>query len=258
MYLACRDDLLSPSSFDEKFKLASELGFDALELHGSNIWGREKEICKARDKGAVFSNIAAGFWGSLADKRKAEREKACLQIKHFLTFSAEIGAAGVIIIPFWGLPFSPFTPRSKIEFAGREFGQQMNELCETAEKLSLDIFLEPVNRYESPMFNSLEEMADLIERIACPNLKLLADFFHMNIEESSLAQSILRWGKLIGMVHLADSNRLPPGYGHLDFSKPVRQLREIAFDGCLSFECRGEINEEMLRNGVKCIRSQII
>ena len=74
--LACRDDLLMPYEIEKKYELALELGFDAIELHGSNIWTNEQKIIKAYEQGIKFSNIAAGFCGSLVDKRISEQKKA--------------------------------------------------------------------------------------------------------------------------------------------------------------------------------------
>jgi sugar phosphate isomerase/epimerase len=66
---------------------------------------------------------------------------------------------------------------------------------------------------------------------------VMADFFHMNIEELDLTASIRRAGPWIGHVQLADSSRLEPGTGHLDFAAPFQALAEAGFDGYLALEC---------------------
>ncbi len=252
--LSCRDDLLSPLSIKDKFTLARKLGFEAIELHGSNVWGREKEILAAYRDGVIFSNIAAGYWGSLADSRPSEGEKAYNSACYLLRFAAEIGARGLVVIPFWGWPFSPLGPLAEVSLPEEKMIGYLRGLAELAEKLKVKVFLEPVNRYESPVFNRLEEMSTLISRIDRPALKILADFFHMNIEEESIAESIRRSGSLIGLVHLADSNRLAPGEGHTDFRKPLESLEQAGFAGYLSFECRGKIDASMLAKGAKYIK----
>jgi sugar phosphate isomerase/epimerase len=66
----------------------------------------------------------------------------------------------------------------------------------------------------------------------------MADFFHMGIEEADIAASIRATGQHIVYVHVADSNRLQPGRGHLDFRPGFRALKEIGYDGPLAIECR--------------------
>ena len=66
----------------------------------------------------------------------------------------------------------------------------------------------------------------------------MADFFHMGIEEVDLAASIRAGGELVAYVHVADSNRLQPGKGHLDFTPGFAALKEVGYDGYLGIECR--------------------
>jgi sugar phosphate isomerase/epimerase len=98
------------------------------------------------------------------------------------------------------------------------------------------LMFEPLNRYESNLVNSLSDAAALLQRHEAP-VPLLADLFHMNIEEADLAAAIRAdaWG--IGHVHFADSNRRPVGLGHTDMAPVVAALRDIGYDGYVSAEC---------------------
>ncbi|HIE28020.1 TPA: sugar phosphate isomerase/epimerase, partial [Candidatus Poribacteria bacterium] len=79
------------------------------------------------------------------------------------------------------------------------------------------------------------------------NIKIMADFFHMNIEEEDIAQSLKQAASYVQHVHLADSTRLLPGYGHTDFKKPFAVLKEIGYDKYMALECSipGEPQEEL-------------
>jgi sugar phosphate isomerase/epimerase len=66
----------------------------------------------------------------------------------------------------------------------------------------------------------------------------MADFFHMNIEEADIAKSIEDAGSYIMHVHLADSNRLLPGYGHTDFKSGFNALKKINYRNFMALECR--------------------
>ncbi len=65
---------------------------------------------------------------------------------------------------------------------------------------------------------------------------VMADTYHMNIEERSLPEAIRETGELLNHVHLSDSNRLAPGWGHIDFGEILRTLQEIGYGRYLAFE----------------------
>ena len=65
----------------------------------------------------------------------------------------------------------------------------------------------------------------------------MADLFHMNIEEASIAGSLTEYKDYVGHVHLADSNRLLPGHGHIDFVAAFAALQANGFSGYMALEC---------------------
>jgi sugar phosphate isomerase/epimerase len=69
-------------------------------------------------------------------------------------------------------------------------------------------------------------------------VSILADTYHMNIEEDAPCAALRSVADLLGAVHLSDSNRHQPGTGHVPFAAIVATLHDIGFDGVLSVECR--------------------
>lgn len=100
----------------------------------------------------------------------------------------------------------------------------------------LEALIEPLNRYECRFINTASEALEFIRRNGLHNSRVLLDTFHMNIEESSLADAIRKTGKMLGHVHVADSNRRAPGYGHIAFNEVFDALGEIEYGGFLSLE----------------------
>jgi len=98
------------------------------------------------------------------------------------------------------------------------------------------LLVEPLNRYESNLLNRIEQGLDLIQRTGSKNVKILADCFHMNIEESSIGGSIQRAGDMVGHVHLSDSNRCAAGLGHMDYADISGALSSIGYHGFVSME----------------------
>jgi len=112
----------------------------------------------------------------------------------------------------------------------------LRECAIFAQEDNVKLTLEPVNRYESNFINTLQEGVEFIRRVNVPNLGLLADTFHMNIEESSIYKSLTQAKEYITHIHVADSNRWAPGFGHLDFSKVFATLKEIGYQDYISAE----------------------
>jgi sugar phosphate isomerase/epimerase len=112
----------------------------------------------------------------------------------------------------------------------------LQALGEHAKPFGVPLIYEPLNRYETNLCNTVEAGMRLLERLSTDNVVLLADLFHMNIEEADLAAAIRTGGRRIGHVHFVDSNRRPAGCGHLDFAPIAAALNEIGYQGFASAE----------------------
>jgi 5-keto-L-gluconate epimerase len=112
----------------------------------------------------------------------------------------------------------------------------LSQFAHLAEGMGVRVLLEPLNRYECNNVNSLPEGLSLIAETGAANLYLLADTFHMNIEDVDMAANLRAAGNRLGYVHLADSNRQAPGRGHTDFAPLVAALRAIGYKGYVSAE----------------------
>ena len=98
------------------------------------------------------------------------------------------------------------------------------------------LIYEPLNRYETNLCNTLAAGVQLLEGMHDRQVVLLADLFHMNIEEQDLAAAIRAAGPYVGHVHFVDSNRRAAGAGHLDYAAIASALRAIDYRGYLSAE----------------------
>ena len=114
--------------------------------------------------------------------------------------------------------------------------EALQECSAVAAEEGVRFALEPLNRYETDLIHTVEDGLELIRRVGAENFGLLLDTFHMNIEEPSIEGSIRACGERIFHFHVADSNRWPPGAGHLDFRSILSTLREAGYDGYVSGE----------------------
>jgi sugar phosphate isomerase/epimerase len=112
----------------------------------------------------------------------------------------------------------------------------LNQLGPRAHAHGVPLLYEPLNRYETNLFNTLSEATEFLETLNTRNVKLLADLFHMNMEEVDLAESIRTAGSRIGHVHFADSNRRAMGFGHTPAKHIAQALMDVGYNGFVSGE----------------------
>ena len=110
--------------------------------------------------------------------------------------------------------------------------KSMREIIKTAEACGVTYCVEAVNRFETCIINTAAEALAYIEEIDSPNIGVLLDTYHMNIEENSIGDAI----RLVGAdrmknFHTGENNRTAPGRGHLDWDEIFGALAEIGYKG---------------------------
>jgi len=113
----------------------------------------------------------------------------------------------------------------------------VQRIAERAHELGLRLAIEVLNRYESHLLNTSEEAVRFVEEVGAPNVGILLDAYHMNIEEADLGSAIRSAGEHLFLFHAADSNRQAVGRGHTDFAGVMRALKDIGYDGTIVIEC---------------------
>lgn len=116
------------------------------------------------------------------------------------------------------------------------FVEMARDLCQYALSRSVTLILEPVNRYEIDFINTVEEGVRLMNKVAMPNMMLMPDIFHMNIEDKLIGPELRKYIQYIKYIHFADSNRRAPGQGHINFEEIFNSLRQAAYEGWISVE----------------------
>ena len=115
----------------------------------------------------------------------------------------------------------------------------MRPLVDCADKKGVVLLLEAINRYETALLNSAQAVLDFIDRkLGNPQcVGVLWDLFHANIEDVDYERCADTLGARLRHIHLADSNRMFPGYGHTDIPHILKYIREKGYGEYASFEC---------------------
>jgi len=241
---ALQHHLTGYESYMDSFQMAKEIGFDGVEVthFGKPLDATAAaELRRASDAaGLEISAICGGYrhWIGHFDEEKRLEAVAdiCVSLRHI----AEIGANGLIAPAAFGM-FSrrlpPFTPPRDEQGDREALTDSLKRIAEAAEKYNVVLYLEPLNRYEDHMINTVEQAVSLIQAVGSRHLQVIADFFHMNVEEADIVRTIETSINYVGYFHLADSNRFLPGHGHTDFASALLRLKDLQFKGFLSLEC---------------------
>ena len=221
------------------FEVAARLGYQGVELHVRNPADIDarlvRRLMQRHDMQipTIGTGLAAGEDGlTFADPDPSVRQLALGRIKEHIALAAEVGSA-VTVGLMWGRVGNDAAQRPGRLAAALDCLQRC---CRAAAEAEVTILFEPLNRFESDYPNSLAEAADVIAMANAFNMRLLADTFHMNIEEADMCASLRAVSHLLGHIHLADSNRQAPGKGHSDINGIVHTLREVGYRGWLAFE----------------------
>ena len=217
---------------------ASKLGFDAIEIFPPaanviDIAGLQGLLDHHELQVAAFGTGAGMLihkW-SLTHADAAIRHEAREFIRAMIDLAGGFGAPA-ILGSMQGRHDGDVTREQAIAW----LTEALEDLGEHAAQHGQPLLYEFLNRYETNLFNRVEPTAKFLRGLKTRNVKILADLFHMNIEEAELDEAIIAGGDLIGHVHFADSNRQAVGFGHTIMAPVIEALREIGYCGYLSAE----------------------
>ena len=220
-------------SLADSLAMASGFGYDGVELAV-----RDPALVDWKTVEAMLSRIhlavpAIGTGQaylddglSLTSPDETNRRKAVERFRSHLALGERLGSA-VILGLIRGGREGDVPARAK---------RLMQSLRECADAMHTPVLIEPLNRYECDLLENIRTLTHFLDELNLPQVGILFDTFHANIEEPSLEASLLLARRHLKHVHFADSNRLYPGGGHTDFYGFLRTLGMIGYDGWISME----------------------
>lgn len=209
------------------------LGYDGVELALRYASQVDLSLVKQRlaatglgipciSTGQIFAADHLYFTHPEAGVRDQTVERVIEMIRLAAEFGAKVNTGRVRGVIHDGEP--PNTARQR-------YIDCIQRCADIAEPLGVELIVEPVNRYEVNFINNCTEGLDIVRETRRRCVKLMPDTFHMNIEDASFKDAILAARDLIGYFHVADSNRLAPGWGHIPFDDIFDALDQISYDG---------------------------
>ena len=217
---------------------AARLGFDAVEIFPSSAESLDVSELTAllgRHELRVAAVGTGAGWVvrklTLTHADTAVRRDAMLFIRSIIDLAGRFSAPAII-----GSMQGRWEAGVSREQALGYLAEALNELGEHAASHRVPLLYEPLNRYETNLWNRLGDTAAWLRSLATSNVRLLADLFHMNIEEANTPGALRQAGALVGHVHFADSNRRAIGMGQTSVEPIIAALNGIGYEGYLSAE----------------------
>lgn len=221
------------------FPKAKECDFDGVEI--SFVSGPET-IDIPRMRGEldrlgldVYCSTGLSPATDITSLDKSIREAGIAYLRLCLETAQRLGSpilGGVTYAPW--LHFPP--PSEDLREYRNRSAAALREVAVIAGDMGVTLTLEILNRFETFMFNTVDEASAFLQQIDHPAVQLQLDTYHMNMEEDSLKQAILDAGDMIGHFHCAASNRKLPGQGHIDWGAIMAALDAANYQGGLVIE----------------------
>ncbi len=217
------------------------LGFDILEVNAGTIARmspeeRRRLRARAEEKSLELSYcIGLTADHDVSSESESVRRSGVDFLKDMARAIGEMGGGKLsgIIYSYWPATIA------KAEEKPRRLEKSvasMREAIKVAEDEGAFFNVEVVNRFEQFLLNTCEEGLAYVDRVGSPNLKLLLDTYHMNIEEDDICAAIKKAGTSLGHFHLGENNRKPPGYGHIPWVRIGETLRAMNYNGSIVME----------------------
>jgi len=243
MKLACQEGMVPGLNFEEKLRKLEGYGFEGVELNGALLLtpeGLTERRAALRNSPVKAASICGGNGCELVHPDKARRQRCADALKKLVEIAGELGATGPITVPIFNsndrVPdLSPFKSRAQLE--KELLIAMLQDLAKTGEKTGACVLLEPLNRYESNSLANLAAGAEIVRALNSPGVRLMADFFHMHIEEPNIPASLTGVKDVLAHIHLADNTRKEPGSGDIDYEAGLAALKKIRFQGYMAMEC---------------------
>jgi len=217
---------------------ASRLGFDAIEVFPRDANAPELQLLPELLARHALKVAAVGTGGGWVVQKLTfthpdpdRRAKAQAFVREIVDLAGSFGASAIV-----GSMQGRAEGEVSRDQALQWLGESLSALGDYAQRHRVPLLYEPLNRYETNLHNRVGPAAAWLKSLPSQNVRILADLFHMNLEEPDLAAAVHAAGTSIGHVHFADSNRQAIGSGHTAIPPIISALRAIGYRGYLSAE----------------------
>ena len=221
------------------FSKIKDYGFDAVEIPVEDPSLIDLKLVKHALQENGLKPIICGAFGPTRDLTNEDPKyhqtcfdylDACFEI------AAELGSSFVAGPMYAAVGKARLVSPEQRQIEWDRAVRNLQKVCKRAGEFGLDLAIETLNRFETDLINTSEDLMRLIQDINEPQAKATLDGFHLNIEEPSLEEAIRRVGDKLIHVQVSENYRGTPGTGQTNWAAWKRGLEAVNYQGCISIE----------------------
>jgi sugar phosphate isomerase/epimerase len=238
--------------------LIKQAGFDYIEYPLAAQGLEDRTIFAASKKALAASPLPAAACNYFMprDMRVVGPDIDAGRVKSYLARAAELmGGAGTLSCVFgaaWARNIPEGWARDRAE---AQYLQALDWCADALQGTGVTLAIEPLYRKESNFINSVAEGANFARQVNRPEIRVLADFFHMD-EENEPFDTLIEHREWLAHIHLADTGRKNPGTGSYPYDRFFAALQDAGYDRLLSCECSVDDKDTGLRHSANFLRQR--
>jgi sugar phosphate isomerase/epimerase len=252
---------LEGKTLRERVLLANQVGFDGIEIGGGKWFNPPVDTILQDLAGTNMKISAASASQNHLHIDPIKRAESIEENKKRLVKAQKLGADCLVVVPVFGKnkfqDISPImTPR---DIEKRLLVHALRELAPVAEATKVTIVIEPLTKKETHFINRQMQAVEIIRQVDSSGIRLLTDFYHMQMEENDIAQTMKQCAEFTAYVHVADGEkRLEPGSLPFDYRPGFAELKKIGYSGWITIEAGSSSKniKHALKNGLAYLKQQ--
>ena len=215
------------------------LGFDFIEICVENPETIETDRILPRLRQAGLKALVCGAFGpdrDMSSETPAVRDNAARYLSKCVDIARGLGSPTVSGPMYAGVGNTAMRSPEQRRAQRERSAATLRGIADYAAARDVKLALEPLNRFETDLINTVEQGLSFLDDVGRKNVGLLLDTFHMNIEEKDTPAAIRRAGSRILEFHACASDRGTPGEDHLPWKEIAAALSAVAYNGPIVIE----------------------
>jgi D-psicose/D-tagatose/L-ribulose 3-epimerase len=236
------------ASVEELFPKISQMGFDVVEIAVEDP--ALIDVAKVK-KALELYGLKASICGAFGASRDLTSADSSVHENCLSYIEACLDICVALDVNFFGGPMYSAVGKARMIPAEQRKAEwdlavkNLRKVCLMAEARALKIALEPLNRFESDLVNTAEDVLRMVNDIDHPAAQIMLDGFHMSIEEKDVEQAIITAGDKLIHLQVSENYRGTPGTGQTPWHSYRRGLEAIQYNGTVTIESFTPNNKEL-------------
>ena len=238
-------------SLEDSLKRLKKYGYQGVELAGEPYSIDVEETKELLKKYELECSTICGIYTperDLSSSNDEIRKNAVEYVKNSVDLAKTLNASTVIVVP---TRVGKLGPETTLEEEWNNAILSVKEAGLYAKEQGITLAIEALNRYETYLVNNLTLALRFVEEVNVEGVGIMADLFHMSIEERSMTESIKKISRYLAHVHIADNTREAAGLGQTDFRPVISLLKELGYKGYITMEFLPAVSNPYVASGLR-------